>query len=97
MRVKSKLSTGQPLLARAMQFDGTVASARAVLNWSGLTRNSAYYSVAPDESAFLVIRTSGGGDVRARPGDFVLVDDSGAVVPVRPDVFSETYEEVSGG
>jgi hypothetical protein len=78
-----------------MRFDGTVKSARAVLNWSGLTRNSAYYSVAPDESAFLVMRTPL-RDVRAFPGDFVLCDESGAVRPVSPDAFAKEFEEVSG-
>lgn len=92
VRPRRKKTAG---VSRAMRFDGTVKSARAVLNWSGLSRNSAYYSVAPDLTAFLVMRTPM-RDVRAFPGDFVLCDEFGAVRPVSPDVFVEEFEEVPG-
>lgn len=50
---------------------------------------------ADDDTKSLIIRTLE-GDHRCRPGDWIIRGVQGEVYPCKPDIFTATYEPVTG-
>lgn len=51
-------------------------------------------SVLPTDDRNLVIKTLE-GEMKARPGDWIIKGVKGEFYPCKPDIFEETYEAVS--
>lgn len=90
----------KPVTIQAMQWDGTPQGATPIIDWVLAGDGTANYwgpgewfEEAPD-AAYLAIRTLE-GQVLASPGDFIIRGVQGEFYPCKPDIFQETYEEVT--
>lgn len=71
-----------PVVNEALQWTGR--------NWMAATDFDPTVRAHPDDPHALLILTLE-GEIKASPGDW-LVRDAGGVYPVKPDIFSQTYE-----
>jgi hypothetical protein len=83
----------KPVVIDAMQFDGTVESADAIMEWN------APYQPPPSRITFtpsipaLNVQTLE-GLMRADVGDYIIRGVRGEFYPCKPDIFALTYEPV---
>jgi hypothetical protein len=78
----------RPVVIEAMQWQGTEASQRAIVNWSGGIVSGWF-----DSTYYLVIRSLE-GEMRADVGDWIIRGVQGEFHPCKPDIFAATYEAV---
>lgn len=76
----------KPVAIEAMQYDGT--NGFAIYEWM-----QGVHTIT-DERTSLMIETLE-GTMRAAIGDFIIRGIRGEFCPCKPDIFSETYEEVT--
>lgn len=80
----------RPREVEAMQYDGSMESQRAIVTWANV-KVEGYV----DHGYYLAIHTLE-GEMRARPGDWVVKGVAGEFYPVKPLIFETTYEVVDG-
>ncbi len=83
----------KPVEIEAAQFDGTKESANQILAWIGSNEENARRAHNAKPEAGLVIVTLE-GDMRAKPGDWIIRGVQGEFYPCKPDIFDATYEAV---
>lgn len=74
----------------AEQFDGSLASARRVLNW--MNAPTAKLLTNSEDDVKVLIPTPE-GDLLARAGDWIICGVAGEFYPCKPAVFEATYEK----
>lgn len=80
----------KPVVLEAMQWDGTVASATAVIDWVLTSGGTIRYH---DESELPALAVDAiGGTVTAQAGDWIMRGVKGEFYPCQPDIFEATYE-----
>lgn len=91
----------KPVVIEAMQWDGTVASAGDIIDWTlerpETNHTPTYWETNETEHrqhAELHISTLEGVMV-ASPGDWIIIGLANEVYPCKPDIFQATYEEAS--
>jgi len=84
----------KPIEIDAMRFNGTMASASAILDWAN-----------NDDETFIMLEARNGdpdfglliptleGDMNISPGDWVIQGVQGEFYPCKPDIFHATYED----
>lgn len=82
----------RPVVIEAMQWDGSLASAQAVVEWGqhqllGCTE-------LPGGLVRLQVTTLE-GVLLASPGDWIIRGVQGEFYPCKPDIFAATYEAAS--
>jgi len=86
----------KPVEVQAMQLDGTLKSAEAVLAWADpLTHGRTFAVPGKGTDRWTVVIETLEGAIAAGPGDWVIKSAQGEFHSCRPDVFAETYDEVS--
>ena len=87
----------KPVEIEAMQWDGSIPSAQAILRWAGdaVGFRSEQHG-HPEESKrsrkdWLIIRTIE-GVMNAQPNDWIIKGVKGEFYPCKPDIFVATYE-----
>ncbi len=89
----------KPVEIDAMQWDGSIASAQAIIAWSGDKIGYRSNQVgSPDESKrtredWLSIHTLE-GEMKGQPLDWIIRVVKGEYYPCKPDIFEATYEPV---
>ncbi len=92
----------KPVVVDAIQWDGTHASTREVLNFIGLEvkqddmsqrKFDEYVNICVDNGMF--IKTLEGTMV-ASVGDYIVKGVAGEFYPCKPDIFVKTYELAEG-
>lgn len=78
----------KPVVVEAFRYDGTDASAVAIVAWAG--------AAARYRSRELIITTFEGDHV-AQPGDYVICGTRGEYYPIKPQVYADVYELVEAG
>lgn len=83
----------KPVVIRAMQFDGSIESRRAIIEWAATSATPAH--VYEDE---LYIKTleSGQGAHHVSRGDWVICGVKGEFYACKPDIFEQSYQEERG-
>ena len=84
----------KPVVIEAMRWDGTAASADAVLGWINAHASGdpvAEYTHPRDSDAEFAIHTLE-GRLTASPGDWIIRGVAGEFYACKPDIFAETYE-----
>lgn len=76
----------KPVEVEAIQWDGSEARQREIVNWSG-----GKVSGWVDSVYFLEVRTEE-GTMRADEGDWIIRGVAGEFYPCKPDIFEQTYE-----
>ena len=79
----------KPVVIEALIFDGTNAQECAV--FTGEPQDGWTYGAECD---FYEIETLE-GDMKARPGWYIIKGVNGEFYPCKPDIFAKTYEEVA--
>lgn len=92
----------RPLVITAMQFDGTIKSARSICKWANADALDdpicAYITHDGDKITahdFLVDTLE--GPLQASVGDWIIRGVAGEFYPCKPDIFAATYEPVLEG
>jgi hypothetical protein len=92
----------KPVVVEAQHFDGTHASAGAILYWIGQSRAAREAAQLHGQRlAFvntggeLLLRTleSGDGYHTASPGDWIVKGIHGEFYPIKPDIFAASYDQ----
>lgn len=84
----------KPVIIEAELFDGSAASAQAIIAWAGGYGVHLVERVhASDPLAELAMKTLE-GVMTASPGDYVIRGVRGEFYPCKPDIFVQTYEAV---
>jgi len=92
----------KPVEIDAMQWDGTAAGSRSIIEWIlGGGKSASYRCADPNRCAendgdsphWIVIRTLE-GDMSASVGDWIIRGVQGEFYPCKPDIFEATYERV---
>ena len=76
----------KPVIIEAVQYDGTVESAKEIDEFTNHT-----VTMAP-VSSVLYIQTLE-GLMEASVGDYIIKGIKGEFYPCKPDIFEQTYEE----
>lgn len=79
-----------PVVVEAMQV--TEDNVHAVIKWIKTNRGDA---IKHWEEGFLMLIKTLEGNMLADPGDWIVKGVKGEFYPVKPDIFAETYEEVT--
>ena len=88
----------KPVTIEAMQWDGTAAGGKEIIDWvleqdvSALFWTPRYWIGIDD--LYIQIETLE-GYIYASPGDYVIMGVQGEFYPCKPDIFAETYEAVA--
>lgn len=94
----------KPVEIEAMRWDGTAEGATPIINWvlsgGGTARyHEAHMAVFSDGEERLypgdIDIDTLEGTMRTNPGDWVIRGVKGEHYPCKPDIFEETYEEVT--
>lgn len=80
----------KPIIIDAVQWDGTEESFRQVLDMNR-TESFCHYI---REEGMIAIETLE-GIMYAMPNDWIIKGINGEFYPCKPDIFEETYEELS--
>lgn len=85
----------KPVVIEAMQFDGSWASARPILEWMESDRpiDPTGARWAGRYAELLYINTLE-GEMTASAGDWIIKGVKGEFYPCKPDVFEATYDRV---
>lgn len=78
----------KPVEVKAMLWDGSEESQRAIVNWSRGAVSGWF-----DHAYFLAVETLE-GTISAREGDWIIEGVKGEFYPCKPDIFEATYERV---
>lgn len=88
----------KPVVIEARQATGTPESNREIIDWTRDSRTPAYMDkrVLADETErpCLSINTLEGAHW-VSPGDWIIKGVAGEFYPCKPDIFEQTYEEVT--
>lgn len=93
----------KPVEIQSMQWDGTAEGATPIIDWILGQGGSATYHCAHDIGGrcpgtasmhTIGIRTLE-GTMQARQDDWIIRGVQGEFYPCKPDIFAQTYEEVS--
>lgn len=87
----------KPVVIEAVQFEGSWADARPILEWMEhdrpIDRSGARWSWSDRDGGILHINTLE-GEMTASPGDWIIKGVKGEFYPCKPDIFAVTYEAV---
>ena len=94
----------RPVIIEAMQLVGTNAETHAVYQWIEANTQGSFdplseeipasgVSIDPATGFFLIATLE--GVMQAKPGDWIIRDIKGEFYPIKPNVFADSYEEVS--
>lgn len=84
----------KPVVIEAKQFKGDVENILEILNWIADFHKLIGKPVARFEGGVLIIPTLE-GDMTAQIGDWIIKGVQNEFYPCKPDIFNNTYEEVS--
>lgn len=91
----------RPVVIDAIQFTGTndlavIAFADEIGDVGRVRSSVAVETNGEDiaERVTLLVDTTGHGEARAEPGDWIIRGVQGELYPCKPDVFAATYESV---
>lgn len=94
----------KPVEIEARQWDGTASDATPIIDWVLTNGATARYHEEDSgrtpantpwhDPGFIVIDTLE-GRMSAREGDWIIRGVQGEFYPIKPDIFEQTYEEVS--
>lgn len=90
----------RPTNIEAMQFDGSVESASAIIDWVTSTPSEhdiPNWAAWQDQPHLLKVRTMDGFDAPVQPDWWVARGVKGEYYPIAPDVLAQTYDAVTGG
>lgn len=79
----------KPVCIEARQWDGSLAEAHVIQEWS----NVATVGTSPDGVRLEIATLE--GIHKASPGDWIIRGVKGEFYPCKPDIFSATYDPVS--
>lgn len=80
--------TKKPVQIEARQYDGTPASAAALVKWIADCGREAMFD--PNQTTWMFIETLEGTH-RANPGDWIIKGVAGEFYPCKPEIFAATY------
>lgn len=80
----------KPVVIEARRYDGTEASANALIDWidQDAPSNDAVHD--PNDNAVCIKTLE--GVMAASPGDWIIRGVQGEFYPCKPDIFDATYE-----
>lgn len=81
----------KPVVIEARQFDGSVESARMIIDWCKGSKTPAHMGDMDGDHQTLYIQTLESGHV-ASPNDWIICGVQGEFYPCKPDIFAATYE-----
>lgn len=81
----------KPVVIEALQFDGTETSAYDLIDWidQDAAGNDAVYDPYDNSVGIKTLE----GVMSVLPGDYVIRGVQGEFYPVKPEIFTATYEE----
>lgn len=79
----------KPVVIEAIQFDGT--NCFEILRFMG--RGQDIFDADLNNTDWPTINTLE-GDMRTKPGDWIIKGVAGEFYPCKPDIFEQTYEKV---
>lgn len=82
----------KPVEIQAMRFDYHDNGLEALPEW--IDGNTAQHCYVTEDGDRLFIRTLE-GDMEARDGDYIIKGVAGEFYPCKPEIFQQTYEEVT--
>jgi len=82
----------KPVEVEALYFDGTYKSIAKAQEWTGKNLRLEWH--LPEDLGHIFIPTLE-GEMRAKPGDYIIKGVKGEFYPCKPDIFEETYESVN--
>lgn len=80
-----------PVVIEGVQWDGTDKAFALIQSLNNLSRDIKTYG---ENNEKLCIHTLE-GDMTANKGDWIIKGVKGELYPCKPDIFAETYEEVT--
>jgi hypothetical protein len=87
----------KPVEINAMLWQGDLQRAALIITWIESNGGQAdYYAVDGEDGKrerFIAIETLE-GVMKASPGDYIIQGVQGEFYPCKPDIFTQTYEEV---
>ena len=81
----------KPVVISAIQWDGSMAQAMVTID--EFTNSKAL--LLGEEGSYLLEIATLKGDMIANPGDYIIKGVLGEFYPCKPDIFDQTYEEVT--
>ncbi|RON17938.1 hypothetical protein BK660_21860 [Pseudomonas brassicacearum] len=82
----------KPVVIEAMQFDGSWACAKSIIDWADSTKEFERTGWRSKEiGGELYIKTLE-GVMTADAGDWIIRGIKGEIYPCKPDIFAATYE-----
>lgn len=88
----------KPVIIEAIQYDGTIKNVKKIFQWALDNRVETHiYHTEDNETGIptgLFIETLE-GTMRVNNGDYVIRGLKNELYPCKPDIFNQTYEEVS--
>lgn len=81
-----------PVVIEAVQWLGRKIICPPGPEWFADAEEDGVIKLAGDTLHVLTLE----GEMRARPGDWIIRGVMGELYPCRPDIFAATYEEVAG-
>lgn len=94
----------KPVVIEAALYDGTNAEMHEVYKWVESNTQGSYdylgderpehgVTIDPADGAFIISTLE--GEMRVSRGDYVIKGVQGEFYPCKPDIFEQTYEEVT--
>lgn len=84
----------KPVEVEAVQWMGSHEQALEIQEWAG--REAITYVDRPTRLDYIEINTLE-GSIYASAGDYIIKGVAGEFYPCKPDIFEQTYEEVTDG
>lgn len=83
----------RPVVVEAVKWAGTEESANEIISWATEHDGGLYYAryTSAGGGDVLVVSTLE-GDMRARPGDYIIRGVQNEFYPCAADIFEQTYE-----
>jgi hypothetical protein len=78
----------KPVVIEAHQWDGTLVSAKEIMDWSGDEVVCMGLGMEPHHLSIDTLE----GEMRADPWDWIIKGVKGEYYPCKPDIFEATYE-----
>lgn len=97
-QIQAKTYRKKPVEIKAVQFDGKEETALKLMDWIS-EGNSVELSCPEHEDHWdgTLIITTLEGDMKVKPGDYVIRGVQGEHYPCKPDIFEQTYEPAVNG
>ena len=93
-KYKIRISTTEPVLIDALQFDGTLSRWNEIqTTFPGIEAAGISYNETRNELILLNIATQEGSE-SVSSGDYIVKGPGGNYFPCKPDIFGKTYEAV---